>query len=101
MNWRCPDDWKHIPDAQEASEGMMMTMLFGVHPRFQHIRNLSFRRCNASGKWIWPLQMAWCGVVGIKPAQHLAYPDQTKSGAYKVVWLNEDQYLVQKLKGNI
>ena len=101
MNWKCPDDWKHLPEAQEASDGTIIAMLFGGQPRWQHIRNLSFRRCNASGKWILPLQKAWCGVFGARPTQYLAYADQKRIGSYIVVWLNEDQYLIQKLKGNI
>ena len=101
MTWKCPDDWKHMPETLDATDGTLMALLFAGAKRFRQVRAPWFRRCNASGKWIWPLQKGWTGVVAIKHADSLAYGHVSGKGSYKIVWLNADQYLIQKLKGNI
>ena len=84
-----------------ASEGMLMSMLFSGRKRFRPVHAPWFRRCNASGKWIWPFQKGWYGVVAIVHTDYNTYNSPAAGGSYKEVWLNDDQYLIQKLKGNI
>jgi len=100
MNWACPIDWKHIPEMKPASENMLFVLMFEDTRRWRKIRNFQFRRCNASGNWIWPLQKAWFGVVAVNT--HLKYDSGApKGGSYAVAWLNDDQFIIQKLKGII
>ena len=99
VSWKCPEDWKYIPEMEPATEGMLMALLFGDHKRWCQIRSPWFRRCNASGKWIWPFQKAWFGVVAINH-RYISGMEERK-GSYIVAWLTEDQYVIQKLKGNI
>ncbi len=97
MKWKCPKDWKHVPENQPASDGMLMGLICRDKNWHQN-RSIRFRRCNASGKTIWPFQKAWFGVVAIN---HHETPDGRKGSYAAVAWLNEDQYVLQKLKGNI
>jgi len=103
MGWKCPEDWKYIPKMEPASDGMLMSILFSDHKRWRTMKSPWFRRCNASGKWIWPLQKCWYGVVAIGHTTDPAYGYGTEraAGSYAIAWLNEDQFIIQKLKGNI
>ena len=102
MSWECPDDWKINPIYKPASEGMLVALLFGCAARWQHIRAPYFRRCNASGKLIWPFQKGWTGVVATKMPEDIEYGiNNEKVGKFAVAWLTDKEYLIQKLKGNI
>lgn len=98
MTEECTVDWKCIPEKRNASDGMLITLMFGGGRNFQNIRVRWFRRCNASGTWMWPGQMAWRGVINIV---HGSPDSSITGGSFRIAWLTEDQYLVQKLKGNI
>ena len=100
MIWKCPEDWVCVPGMIPATEGMLMALLFGDVARWRQVRAPWFRRCNASGKWIWPMQTGWTGVVGIKHGNRDSLDNKAK-GSYSIAWLSIDQYLIQKLKGNI
>jgi len=99
MKWKCPNDWKYIPGMKPATEGMMLALVLGDAARFRQVRAPWFRRCNASGKLIWPFQKGWTGVVAISHGNYDS--GAPKGGSYAIAWLNNDQYLIQKLKGNI
>lgn len=69
-------------------------MMFGERKRWETVRAPWFRKCNASDKWIWPLQKAWLGAA-TKPVNF------THESMFTTVWLTDEQYVIQKLKGNI
>ncbi len=97
MNWECPSDWKYVPELKPASAGMIMGIIFNGDNRWQKQRNTWFRRCNASGKWIYPGRMMWVGVVTFKtPGDNIELVIDRCS--YSVAYLTENEYLVQKLK---
>ena len=102
MSWECPDDWKINPVYETCSEEMLVSLLFGGAKHFRQVKAPWFRRCNASGKLIWPFQRSWTGVVATKMPVDLEYGmNNEKMGKFACAWLTEDQYLMQKLKGNI
>lgn len=94
-DWRCPEDWVHKPEMQACSGGHLISILFGNEKRWNYIRTPELRRCNASGKIIWPYQKAWRGVVAT------IHMEDTNEAGYKMAWLTDEQYMIQKLKGNI
>jgi len=69
-------------------------MLFEGDKQWRTSRLLWFRKCNASGKWIWPLQKAWVGAA----TTTIKF---THESMFAIVWLTDEQYVIQKLKGNI
>jgi len=94
--WKWSEEWVP-PQSKPATDGIIMAAVFSSDQRFKLVRTLVFRRCVASGKYIWPFQKAWVGILILRYAR-VAMEDP---GAYAIAWLNEDQYIIQKLKGNI
>lgn len=100
MSWKCPDYWVIPPKAETASEGMLMAILFGDAKRFRAVRPHWFKRCNASGKLIWPFQKAYVGVVSLKTNASWAV-ENGRAGHYKIAWLTEKQYVIERLRDNV
>jgi len=95
--WQWPDEWVIPPKSMPATDGIIMAAVFSSDQRFKLVRTSMFRRCVASGRYIWPFQKAWVGIIILRYAR-IAMEDP---GAYTIAWLSEDQYIIQKLKGNI
>lgn len=96
MSWSYPIDWPVEPKWQHMAvpESILKAMLFNGGKQWKSWRLPWFRKCNASGKWIWPMQKAWLGVV-------TTTQKFTHESMFTRVWLTKDQYVIQKLKGNI
>jgi len=99
MNWKCPDDWAIRPKHTKAAEGMMFSLMFSGMKRWNYLRTPWFRKCNKSGKWIWPYQKAWHGVVSLVNAPYDS--GAHRGGSFALAWLKEEHFLVEKLKGTI
>ena len=101
MTWDGPSHWKVRPKGKPCGDGTMMGIIFGELRTWKKVRKWSFRRCNASGKIIWPGQEAWWAIVTVRHPFDEAITGKREGGMYKAAWLVEDQYLIEKLKGNI
>ena len=94
----CPDYWKVAPERIKASENMMFCLVFESN-RWRSLRTPWVRRCNASGKYIWPFQKAWHGYMAIR--HNIARSDHGRGGSFADVWLTDKSYIMEKLKSNI
>lgn len=92
-----PSDWVIPAKPLLANDGMIMAVIFGNKKGFRLVRSLVFQRCVVSGKYIWPFQKVWIGMIIISYAR-TAMEDP---GSYAVACISEEQYVIQKLKGNV
>jgi hypothetical protein len=104
IGWNKPEHWALEPIEVPITSGEIICLICerddGMS-MWKVKRSFGFYKCAVTGKTIWPFQKMASGVIAIKPHRLREVSLNHHDGAIMMVRMHEEQYIIEKLKGNV